>query len=192
MFKKLIIICMGVLFLAPAAFADHYRVDARVLMKVSTMEGTPGTEMAKQLSVMKRVNPNLWLGVQGCTTEDGDEVLGPYGEGRIGTIYTTKAGTLLDLGAYGYWDVNGANVEDAFDFAEGSLGLLVRVLPAGAKWTMMLSVGVDGYTDFVETLVRVSNDKSEHDSDHEDEFETVITSEGAQALEVGFSMGFSF
>lgn len=183
-------ICAAVMLLAPAADAEHYRVDARVLMKVSTLEGTPGTEMAKQLSVMKAVGPGFWLGVQGCTTEDGDEVLGPYGEGRIGTIYTTQAGTLYDLGAYGYYDVNGSAVDGTFDLSEGSLGLLVRVLPAGAKWSMMLSVGVDGYTDFIKTLVEITDDDDKAATDPE--FETVIISEGAQALEVGFSMGFSF
>ena len=191
MFKKLIIICAAVLLLAFGGsgeiFAGHYEVRGGVVMKKSVEVGTPATQMAKQLSVLYMAAPGLWMGMQVCPTEDGDEVGGPEAQLRIGTLHTTDAGTKYDLGAYGYYDVNGSAVDGVFDLQQGSVGLSVSLVPVGAKWTLMVFGGADGFTDFVETLVEISGD-----SKTDPEFETVIISEGAQAFELGFSMGFRF
>ena len=186
--RMIVIVALSVLMLTSVQASEHYRVDAGVIMKVSTLAGTPSTQMAKQLTVMYMARPGLWLGMQVCPTEEGDEVGGPKAQLRLGTLHTTKAGTLYDLGAYGYWDVNGSGVDGAFDLQQGSLGLSLSLMPVGAKWTLMVFGGADGYTEFIETLVEIRDGDEKTDP----EFETVITSEGAQAFELGFSMGFSF
>lgn len=185
--KKLLVFLVCGVMLTGTAFADsHYQIRGGVVMKHSVQTGTPSTQMAKQLSVMYSARPGLWLGMQVCPTEDGDEVGGPAAELRLGTLYTTKAGTKYDVAAYGYWDANGSAVDGAFDIEQGSLGLSVSLIPVGAKWSLQVFGGADGYTDVVETLVRINNDKTDP------EYETVITSELDTAFELGFSMGFRF
>lgn len=186
--RMIMIVALSVALLAGPAFADHYQFQAGIVMKKSTMDGTPSTQMAKQLSVLYMAAPGLWLGMQVCPTEDGDEVGGPEAQYRLGTLHTTKAGTLYDLGAYGYWDVNGSAVDGAFDLQQGSLGLSLSLLPVGAKWSLMVFGGADGYTKFIETLVEVRDGDEKTDP----EFKTVVTSEGASAFELGFNMGFRF
>lgn len=186
--RMIMIVALSVALLAGTTHAGHYRVDAGVIMKKSVQEGTPATQMAKQLSVLYMAAPGLWLGMQVCPTEDGDEVGGPKAELRLGTLHTTKAGTKYDLGAYGYWDANGSAVDGSFDLQQGSLGLSLSLLPVGAKWNIQVFGGADGYTEFIETLVEIRDGDEKTDP----EFETVITPEGASAFELGFSMGFSF
>lgn len=175
------------LLFATTAQADHYQVRGGVVMKKSTVDGTPSTQMAKKLSVLYEAAPGLFLGMQVCPTEDGDEVGGPEALMRLYTLKTTAAGTKYDLGAYGYWDVNGSAVDGTFDWQQGSLGLSVSLIPVDAKWSLQVFGGADGYTKFIKTLVQ-TNSGSKTDP----EFETVITSEGDQAFELGVTMGFSF
>lgn len=188
MFKKLIIICVAVLLMAPAAYADHWSVDVSGVIQKSLDLATPANELATQVAIMYSASPGLWLGFQGCTTEGGDNVGGGYAELRLGTMHTTRAGTIYDLWAYGWWDVN----DEAFDFENGSTGLMLSLTPVSSQWSLKLSGGADGYTNLIEKIVANTGDGNFGNSEHDDDISVIMVEEQEVAFQARITISRRF